>query len=161
MNGNGVAIADAVANNVMKLLFLAASIVSSIAVTQDSPAMLAKAYCTAIVAKNPVTIADLYTEDAISYAVDGTVSVGRKAIAAKWAPLFAGYDNLTCNLRLDGEAREGNTHTAWGLWSITGQPVGGTDTVTFSGRYMDVSVKTSLGWRFRADHASLLVEDLR
>jgi hypothetical protein len=38
---------------------------------------------------------------------------------------------------------------------MTATPTGGGDVLTYNGRYMDVAVKTSDGWRYIADHASM------
>ncbi|GJL92955.1 YybH family protein [Hyphococcus sp.] len=121
-----------------------------------SPAALAAAFCAGVVAEDAAALADLYTEDADSYGPGGDVVKGREAIAASWAPFFDGFDNITCDLENAGEVNNGKNATVWGLWTMTGTPAGGGDTVTMNGRYMDISVKEGGVWRYRADHASMM-----
>ncbi len=73
-----------------------------------------------------------------------------------WAPFMAAFDDMTCALDKAGLVTSGKNATAWGLWTITGAPAEGGDTVEMKGRYMDFAVKTKEGWRYRADHASML-----
>lgn len=125
------------------------------ALAQDSPDALAEAFCAAVIAEDAAALGALYTEDAVSYGPGGgPAAMGPEAIAASWGPFFDGFDNPTCTLERAGEVKEKKSHTAWGLWSMTATPAGGGEPVVFAGRFMDVSVKTKEGWRYRADHAS-------
>lgn len=128
---------------------------ASAAAAQDSPSALADAFCAAVIAEDKEAISLLYTEDADSYGPGGDIVKGRAAIADSWTPMFDGFDNITCELESHGEEKSGKTATAWGLWTMTATPAGGGDMVTMRGRYMDYSVKTKNGWRYRADHASM------
>lgn len=140
------------------MLFAAAGFAAllSPAFAQDSADALADAFCATVVAEDSAALAALYTEDADSYGPDGTVQKGREAIAASWQAFFDGYDGFTCTLDRKGEQDNGKTHTAWGLWTLTSTPATGGEKVTMNGRYMDISVKTKEGWRYKADHASML-----
>lgn len=145
------------------MLFAAASFaaLASPAFAQDSADALAEAFCASVVAEDSAALAALYTEDADSYDPNGTVQKGREAIAASWQAFFDGYDGFACTLDKKGGQDNGKNYTAWGLWTLTATPVSasagaGGEKVTMNGRYMDISVKTKDGWRYRADHASML-----
>lgn len=124
----------------------------------ESPEALGEAFCAGVIAEDAHALASLYTEDADSYGPGGDVTKGRDAIAAGWGPFFDGFDDLTCELEFAGEETSGKTATSWGLWTMTGTPVGGGDPVTMKGRFMDFMVKGKEGWRYRADHASMMAE---
>lgn len=144
------------------LLFAAAGFAAllSPAFAQDSAEALADAFCATVVAEDSAALAALYTEDADSYGPDGTVQKGREAIAASWQAFFDGYDGFTCTLDRKGAEDNGKTATAWGLWTLIATPAptsaGAGEKVTMNGRFMDISVKTKDGWRYKADHASML-----
>ena len=134
----------------------ASSPVLSPAAAQDTPDALGEAFCAAVVAEDIETLGSLYTEDADSYGPDGGVVSGRDAIMKSWAPFMAAYDDMTCALNEAGLVKSGKTATTWGLWTITGAPADGGDRMEMHGRYMDFAMKTKDGWRYRADHASML-----
>ncbi len=134
---------------------LAFAAVTPLAAAPETPDALGNAFCAAVVAEDVSALSDLYTEDADSYGPGGDAVKGHAAIEASWAPFFDSFDDMTCVLNKAGEQKNKKNHTAWGLWTITGTPAGGGDTVVMKGRYMDVSVKMDDGWRYRADHASM------
>ncbi|MEX0644009.1 MAG: nuclear transport factor 2 family protein [Parvularculaceae bacterium] len=145
------------------MLLAAAGLAAPFALTLASPAFaqnsadaLGDAFCASVVAEDSAALAALYTEDADSYGPDGTVQKGRAEIAASWQAFFDGYDGFACTLDKKGGEDNGKNYTAWGLWTLTATPAAGGDLVTMNGRYMDISVKTKDGWRYKADHASML-----
>lgn len=127
------------------------------AFAQESPEALADAFAAAVIAEDADALAALYTEDADSYDPSGAVQKGRAEIAASWNQFFNAYDGFSATLDRKGEHKlDKKSHAAWGLWTMTATPVGGGDPVNFSGRYLDVSVKTKDGWKYIVDHASML-----
>lgn len=131
------------------------SAAASKAFAQATPDELADAFVKAVVAEDKSAIAKLYTPDAISYDAGGTVSTGPEAIAESWTGFFDEFDGFSVELTKQGSRLNGDTNAAWGLWTMHATPVSGGDAVTWNGRYMDVAVKTSAGWRYVADHASM------
>jgi ketosteroid isomerase-like protein len=49
----------------------------------------------------------------------------------------------------------GDLAAAWGLYTITAQPVGGGDPLVMQGRYLDVARNFDGRWLYIADHASV------
>lgn len=143
----------------MKYAFLAVAAAAALiapALAQDTPKALQEAFTAAIVAENAETLANLYTEDADSYDPSGAVLKGRPAILANWKAFFDAYDGFTASLDQKGEhAASKSSHAAWGLWTMSAKSAAGAQE-TWNGRFLDVSVKTNDGWRYIADHASMI-----
>ena len=134
--------------------FAAAALLASPALAQESPEALEEAFVAAIAAEDTAALADLYTEDAVSFSPDGGVAAGKDAITAAWAPFFAGFDNIAMTLNQQGEIAEKKSRAVWGLWTMTATSAETGEAMSFSGRYTDVAVKTKAGWKYRNDHAS-------
>ncbi len=128
------------------------------AYAQATPDELAKAFEKAVIAEDKMAIAKLYTPDAVSYDPGGKVHRGPNAIADSWTEFFDGFEGFTVKLTEHGSRLQGDTNSAWGLWTMSATPVAGGDVVTWNGRYMDVSIKTNDGWRYVADHASMAAD---
>jgi len=142
----------------MKYQFVAAILLAAApAYAQESPDALADAFVAAVIAEDSAALANLYTDDADSYDPSGFVQKGRDEIAASWQLFFDAYDGFSASLNRKGEyAPDKKSHTAWGLWTMTATPTGGGEEVVWNGRYLDLSVKTEEGWKYRVDHASML-----
>lgn len=143
----------------MKWIFAAAALAATSAVApafgQESVEALSDAFCAALVAEDADAVGNLYAEDAAYYGVDGANHKGREAIRADWAAFIDAFDKLTCKLNLEGRNADKKGAVSWGTWEITGTPAAGGGMVTMTGRFMDYSVKTKDGWKYRADHASM------
>ncbi len=127
------------------------------AFAQETPDALAKAFTDAVVAEDAAALAALYTDDADSYDPSGFVQKGRDEIAASWQMFFDAYDGFSASLNRKGEyAPDKKSHAAWGLWTMSATPTGGGEEVVWNGRFLDLSVRTDEGWRYRVDHASML-----
>ena len=127
---------------------------------QDSPKALQEAFEAAIAAEDVEAVTALYLSDAHLYTPGGTVEIGSEAIAASWEAFFSGFDNFSADVKQKGEhAMSDDSHSSWGLWIMTATPVDGGEPVTWKGRFLDVSVKTEDGWRYKADHASMLAAE--
>ncbi|OFX01751.1 MAG: hypothetical protein A3E78_03825 [Alphaproteobacteria bacterium RIFCSPHIGHO2_12_FULL_63_12] len=142
----------------MKFALIAAmSFAAMPAVAQESPNALADAFVAAVVAEDAAALANLYTDDADSYDPSGYVQKGRDEIAATWQSFFDAYDGFAASLTRKGEyALDKNSHAAWGLWTMSATPTGGGEEVVWNGRFLDLSLKTDEGWKYRVDHASML-----
>ncbi len=143
--------------NKFLLPLIVAAFVASPAIAQDSPQALLDDFAASIVAEDADAVAALYTDDAFSYDPGGSVSQGPDAIAANWGVFFDGFDGFSITFDQQGEMHEGDVAAAWGLWTMSATPVGGGELVVWKGRFTDVSKKTRDGWRYLADHASMLV----
>lgn len=127
------------------------------AFAQQSPDALADAFIAAVVAEDAAALSALYTEDADSYDPSGYVQKGRDEIAASWQLFFDAYDGFAASLSRKGAYDlDKNSHAAWGLWAMSATPTGGGEEVVWNGRYLDLSIKTADGWRYRVDHASMM-----
>ena len=141
----------------MKKIFVlaCAGFISMPVLAQESPTALQEAFSASIIAEDADALAALYTADADSYPPGGGVAKGTDAIAASWAGFFDGFDGFTITLDQQGEHKMSKkSHAAWGLWSMSATPAGGGEDVVWTGRFLDVSIKTKDGWRYIVDHAS-------
>lgn len=146
-------------NPFMNKLFAAAALAAltvSPAFAQKTPKALQEAFSAAVVAEDASALAALYAADAVSYGPDGTTAVGRDEIAASWAPFFDSYDGFAIELKQAGERAVGETHAAWGTFTMSATPVGGGEPEVWMGRFTDVSEKTRDGWLYVVDHASMV-----
>lgn len=121
-----------------------------------TPDALAAAFCDAVIAEDTTALVALYTDDADSYGPGGTVEKGHEEIAASWQMFFDGFNDFTCTLDKAGLIENDDNATAWGLWEMKATPTDGSDRITMNGRFMDVAVKTDSGWKYRADHGSMM-----
>jgi uncharacterized protein (TIGR02246 family) len=138
-------------------IIIALTCAAAPALAQQSPKALQNAFVAAIVAEDAEALARLYTEDADSYDPSGAVQKGRSEIAATWQSFFDGFDGFSASLTQKGElAMSKDGHAAWGLWTMAATAPGATEETVWNGRFLDVSVKTPEGWRYIADHASML-----
>ncbi len=127
------------------------------ALAQESPKALQDAFIAAIVAEDADALAALYTDDADSYDPSGAVQKGRSEIAATWQSFFDGFDGFSAALMQKGElGMSKDSHAAWGLWTMAATAPEATEETVWNGRFLDVSVKTPEGWRYKVDHASML-----
>ncbi len=127
------------------------------ALAQESPNALADAFIAAVVAEDSAALAALYTDDADSYDPSGYVQKGRDEIAGSWQLFFDAYDGFAASLTRKGEyALDKKSHAAWGLWTMSATPTGGGEEVVWNGRYLDLSIETDDGWKYRVDHASMM-----
>ena len=100
-------------------------------------------------------LAACYTSDATNFAVDSMIGTGPDAVRESWGGFFAAFKVLDATLSEMHEEVSGDMAAAWGLFSITAQPVEGGEPVVMNGRYMDVSKNFDGKWLYVADHASL------
>lgn len=121
------------------------SLVAAPACAQESAKALQDAFAAAVEAEDADALAALYTEEALSYGPAGDIAKGRAAIAASWAPFFAGFDNISVTLDQQGAVANKKNHAAWGIWSMTMTSAETGESVTMKGRFTDVSLKTKDG----------------
>ena len=144
----------------MKYLFAGAAAALTIMVpagahAQDTPEALQAAFVAAVEAEDATALGNLFTEDADSYS-PGTHHVrGRAAVAADWQGFFDAFDAISLTLDMHGSAGLGDSHAAWGEWTMSQTPAGGGDAFTLTGRFMDIQSRIDGRWYYRADHASV------
>ena len=139
------------------LVMIALGCAATPAIAQDSAKALQDAFVAAVVAEDAEALANLYTEDADSYDPSGGVQKGRLEIAAAWQSFFHSYDGFSASLMQKGEySLSKDSHAAWGLWTMAATAPGASEETVWNGRFLDVSVSTPQGWRYIADHASML-----
>lgn len=94
---------------------------------------------------HPDMVAEMYAEDAVGLMADGSVLLGRDAIAAALAEQMA---DASPELSLDqiDEMLFGDTVISIGRWSVTVTPEQGADPVTREGHYMVSHTPDEDGW---------------
>lgn len=94
---------------------------------------------------HPAIVADMYAEDAVGLMADGSVLLGREAIAAGLAEQLAASPELALT-QLDDMAF-GDTVVTIGTWSVTVTPEEGAEPVTRGGHYMAAHTPGDEGWQ--------------
>ena len=138
-----------------RLLCLLICLVSTSVYSNDSPKALQDAFMNALRANDADGLAACYTSDATNFAVDSMIGTGPDAVRASWGGFFAAFKVLDASLSETHQEVSGDLAAAWGLFSITAQPVEGGEPVVMNGRYMDVAKNFDGNWLYVADHASL------
>jgi len=122
-------------------------------IAQESPEQLAKDYVAAVAAKDLEAVKAVYTEEVDSFLSAGGIATSREAIAIAWEELFKAYDNIQMYTREAGFFGNTTMRTSWGNWGMTAIDINSGQAVEWKGTYMDLSIKTSEGWKYRADLA--------
>lgn len=94
---------------------------------------------------HPEMVADMYAEDAVARMADGSVLLGREAIAAWLTEQMAGASPEVALEQIDGRVF-GDTVIAIGRWSVTMTPEEGAEPVTRAGHYMSAHTPSADGW---------------
>lgn len=128
---------------------------SSSSFANESPQTLQDAFMAALIANDAQGLADCYTSDAVNFPVDTLVGRGPASVLESWGRFFAAFTVVDASLFDTHLETHGDTAVAWGLFTITAQPIEGGDAVEMTGRYMDVSRKINGTWLYVADHASM------
>lgn len=115
---------------------------------------LTAAWIAALEAEDVAAMTALYTENAVSFAPDGTSTTGAEAIAANWIPFFDAFSEIKVTVSLEGVVRNARKSAlGYGLWRIDAKdPSGGP--MSMGGRFTDYAISTNRGWRYVHDHAS-------
>ena len=123
------------------------------ATAQESPEQLAKDYVAAVAAKDLEAVKAVYTKKVDSFLSEGGIATSQEAIAVAWEKLFRAYDNIQMYTREAGSFGNENMRTSWGNWGMTAININNKKSVEWKGTYMDLSIKTKDGWKYRADLA--------
>lgn len=94
---------------------------------------------------HPDMVADMYAEDAVALMADGSVLLGREAIAAWLAEQMANASPEVALEQID-EMAFGDTVITIGRWSVTVTPEEGAEPVTRAGNYMATHMPSADGW---------------
>jgi uncharacterized protein (TIGR02246 family) len=121
----------------------------------DTPQALQDAFMAALRAGDADSLAACYTEDAVTFTPDRMIGFGPDAARESWGAFFQQHRVLSAELSEQHMTESGDLAAAWGLYTITAQPVGGGDPLVMQGRYMDVARNFDGRWLYIADHASV------
>jgi uncharacterized protein (TIGR02246 family) len=125
------------------------------AFAHDSPEALQQAFVDAMVANDADGLAACYTADAVSYPVDQLAGHGPDFVRAGWSAFFETFRITAVELSETTMLHGDDLAVAWGLFTMTAEPVAGGEAQTMQGRFMDVARPTDSGWLYIADHASM------
>lgn len=121
----------------------------------DTPQALQDAFMAALRAGDADSLAACYTEDAVTFTPDRMIGFGPDAARESWGAFFQQHRVLSAELSEQHMTESGDLAAAWGLYTITAQPVGGGDPLVMQGRYLDVARNFDGSWLYIADHASV------
>lgn len=121
----------------------------------DSPQALQDAFLAALRAGDADGLAACYTEDAVNFTPDRMIGYGPDSARESWGGFFAQYSVISAELSEEHMVESGDLAAAWGLYTITAEPVKGGEPVVMQGRYMDIARKVDGKWLYVADHASV------
>jgi uncharacterized protein (TIGR02246 family) len=125
------------------------------ALANESPMELQEAFMTAVRSNDADGLAACYSKDAVSFAIDDMVGEGPDYVRTSWQGFFDAYRVIDIELSSDHMETLSDTAVAWGLFTMTAEPVAGGEAVVMQGRYMDVSKNIDGQWLYIADHASM------
>ncbi len=123
-----------------------------------SPKALAAAYVAAVAAEDLDAVKAVYAEPVDSFLSQGGIAKSRTEIAAEWAKLFKAFDHIVMHTDEVGAVRSGNLRSSWGNWGMKARRADNGEAVEWIGTYMDVSIKTRQGWKYRADLAPMTMK---
>lgn len=121
----------------------------------DTPQALQDAFMAALRAGDADAVAACYTADAVTFTPDRMIGFGPDAARESWGAFFQQHRVLSAELSEQHMTESGDLAAAWGLYTITAQPVGGGDPLVMQGRYLDVARNFDGSWLYIADHASV------
>lgn len=121
----------------------------------DTPQALQDAFMAALRAGDADAVAACYTADAVTFTPDRMIGFGPDAARESWGAFFQQHRVLSAELSEQHMTESGDLAAAWGLYTITAQPVGGGDPLVMQGRYLDVARNFDGRWLYIADHASV------
>jgi uncharacterized protein (TIGR02246 family) len=140
----------------MKTLLLCVSLaVCNSVFAFESPQALQDAFLAALRANDVESMAACYTPDATTFTPDTMMGIGPDSVRASWGGLFKKF-HVTSAESADGHMEiSGDLAVAWGLFTITAEPLAGGDAIIMKGRYMDAAKNIDGQWLYIADHASM------
>ena len=138
-----------------RIMLLAIVALCNTAQAFDSPQALQDGFMGAFRANDAEGMAACYTADATNYPPEAMSGTGPDAVRASWGEFFKQYRVMGVELSNKHMEVSGDLAAAWGLFTITAEPVGGGEPVVMAGRYTDVSRNIGGSWLYVADHASM------
>lgn len=136
------------------VLFLTLALCHS-ALAFESPQALQDAFMAAMRANDVDGMAACYTADATTFTPDTMMAVGPDGVRASWGGLFKNFRITRAELSDSHLEVSGDLAVAWGLYTMTAEPLAGGEAMEMKGRYMDAARKTGGKWLYIADHASM------
>jgi uncharacterized protein (TIGR02246 family) len=121
----------------------------------DTPQALQDAFMAAMRAGDADALAACYSADAVTFPPDRMIGFGPDAARESWGAFFQQHRVLSAELSEQHMTESGDLAAAWGLYTITAQPVDGGDPLVMQGRYLDVARNFDGRWLYIADHASV------
>ncbi len=121
----------------------------------ESPQALQDAFMAAMRANDVDGMAACYTADATTFAPDTMMAVGPDGVRASWGGLFKNFHITRAELTERHMEISGDLAVAWGLYTMTAEPLAGGEAMEMKGRYMDAARKIDGEWLYIADHASM------
>lgn len=123
----------------------------------ESPQALQDAFMAAMRANDVDGMAACYTADATTFAPDTMMAVGPDGVRASWGGLLKNFRITRAELSDSHLEISGDLAVAWGLYTMTAEPLAGGEAMEMKGRYMDAARKIDGEWLYIADHASMPV----
>jgi len=140
----------------MKTLLLCLSFgLCNSALAFESPQALQDAFVAAMRANDLEGLAACYTADATTFMPDTMMGVGPEAVRSSWGAVFKDFRITSVSLSESHMEVSGDLAVAWGLYSMTAEPLAGGETMLMQGRYMDAARNVDGQWLYIADHASM------
>lgn len=121
----------------------------------DSPEALQNAFVEALRNNDADGLAACYADSAINFPVGELLGRGPDSVRLTWTEFFSAYTVKDIRLSENELVKFGDTAAAWGVFTMTVIPAGGTEPVEMVGRYTDVAKNFDGKWLYIADHASI------
>lgn len=137
-----------------KILLLAVFALCNTAQAFDSPKALQDGFLAAFRANDAEAMAACYSADAMNFPPDAMSGIGPEAVRESWGNFFKSYRVTSVELSDQHMEVSGDLAAAWGLFTLTAEPIAGGEPAVMAGRYTDVSKRIDGKWLYVADHAS-------
>lgn len=134
---------------------LSLALMAAPALANESPKALQDAFVAALTNNDAEGLAACYADHAVNFPVGELIGRGPDSVRQTWRTFFESYTVLSVELSEDQLVAFGDRAAAWGLFSLTVEPVGGGEPIEMVGRYMDVAENFDGVWLYIADHASV------
>jgi ketosteroid isomerase-like protein len=125
------------------------------ALAGDGPNEIELAFTEAFNANDLRALVALYAPSAVLYPPDTFALEGIAKIRESYAQLMNEYTIRDFTITKAHHQTRGDISSGWGEFKVTMIPKAGGETLTMTGRFMDVSQRINGKWLYLADHASI------